>query len=168
MSGAKQLMIGGAAVAAVAIGVAVIGQSDTTPPSPPKNLRANPGTPPGHYCVRATDKAGNVSKPACIDVPVTASRPLKAASDPRRRFDADIQFATTPNVVVTLALDPGISPDQAYTIVRFTVDGALKKTVSKPPYTYSSPPVGKHVITITALNPTDGSTSRIQQTYVKP
>lgn len=116
------------------------------------------GIKPGQheFCVRATDSSGNTGQPACIAWTVQTlgnSRHMGVQIDPQ----------ATPMVNVDIT---GVPAEAAPTTVRFTVDGNLKKTRTAPPYTYSAPPAGDHVLTITATAP-DGGTARVQQRYVK-
>lgn len=149
---------------AVPLGLWAEQGQDHTPPSPPKNLHANPGTPPGRYCVRAKDAAGNLSKPACVVVP---KRPTLNADKPRRTLDVEITLGGLPNVTASPGSAGGLAPSQVYQTVRFSVDGKLLKTRSAPPYTLTNLPVGgPHTLTVTALAGADAS-SRVVETYSK-
>lgn len=160
------------------LGLAVIGGilagngRDTTPPPPPanvvlknaSNLQLKPGD--HRWCMTAKDKAGNVSKPTCVNFTVPPKQ-AKLAGDQKRRLDLHMDFNSVPNITADVGTDSGLPIEQQYYKVTFSVDGALKKTVTKPFYTYSSPPVGAHKLTVTAYT-IGGDLARVQENYVKP
>lgn len=97
----------------------------------------------------------------------TLERPLVTVPPPQRDFGATMDYARSPNLIVTTpGTDSGLPEARVFKTVRFSVDGKLIKTRTAPPYSVTNLPSGAHVLTVTGAA-SGGDNARIQESYIK-